>query len=70
METKFYFWVGNKSGYLWTCDFNSKPKPKKGERLKYLGWTTTVGFPKVLNTGRILHNQRSYAKAEKLKPTT
>jgi hypothetical protein len=70
METKFYFWVGNKSGYLWTCDFNSKPKPKKGERLKYLGWTTDFGWPKKLNTGRILHKTRSYAKAEKLKPTT
>jgi len=62
METKFYFWVGNKSGYQWTCDFNSKPKPKKGERLKYLGYATELGWPKKLNTGRLLYKPRSYAK--------
>jgi len=69
METKFYFWVGNKTGYQWACVRDYRPKCKNGERMKYLGWTTDIGWPKKLNTGRILHKPRSYAKAEKLKPT-
>lgn len=55
LKQKMHFWVGNKSGYLWSYFINAKPKPKKGERLKYLGFTFDVGFPKTMNTGRIIY---------------
>jgi len=54
-KTKYYFWVGNKSGYIWSCTLNYKLNPKKKERLKYLGWTHDLGWPKRMNTGRILY---------------
>lgn len=62
---KYYFWVGNKTGYTWSWNINTVPKPKKGERLKYLGWTTDTGWPKRMNTGRLL-KKPSAASMKKL----
>lgn len=58
-STKYYAWVGNKSGYIWAIIRDYKLYPKQGERFKYLGYTTDIGWPKKLNTGRILYKQSS-----------
>lgn len=53
-NTKYYFWVGNKSGYIWSSIKDYKLVPIGGERLKYLGFSYEMGWPKKLNTGRVL----------------
>lgn len=62
-----HFWVGNISGYIVSsssqCPTSTYNKTT-GERLKYLGYSTDVGFPKKLNTGRILVNPHG-TKGEK-----
>lgn len=53
----YHFWVGNISGYIISstpqCPTDIVNKKTK-ERLKYLGFSSDVGFPKKLNTGRML----------------
>lgn len=54
MGQKLHFWVGNKTGYVFgtseTC-----PIRKPLDRLKYMGFTEDAGWPKKMNTGRLLH---------------
>lgn len=68
-RTKYYFWVGNKSGYIWSCVKDYKLNPKQGERFKYLGWTFDSMWPKKLNTGRLLQkpNPRDRNKKKKIR---
>lgn len=53
-----YIWVC-KDGFIYSGD-NRFPllKKKKGYEYKYLGWTTSIGWPKKMNTGRILHEPK------------
>lgn len=66
-----HFWVGNKTGYVTsTALVGTKPNcpiTKSKDRLKYLGFSATVGWPKVLNTGRLLRkpSDKAYAKQQK-----
>lgn len=59
IKTKYYVWVGSKSGLIQHSGYNFKPRSKGGERLKYMGWTYDFGFPKRMNTGRILDRDKS-----------
>lgn len=59
MIIKTYIWVSHKIGYV-TGTSEKCPILEDGGvigKLKYMGYTETVGWPKVMNTGRILHNQ-------------
>ena len=53
-DARYYFWVGNKSGVIWAMRKDYELRPINGERFKYLGWTKDVGYPKKMNTGRVL----------------
>lgn len=55
----YHFWVGNKSGYIWALTKQYQLFPVKGERMKYLGFTKDLGWPKKMNTGRVIHKPSS-----------
>lgn len=69
---QYHFWVGNKSGYVWAMLKSYKLNPKEGERFKYLGYTSDIGWPKKMNTGRLLHkpNAQSRKKNKKIRRLT
>lgn len=50
----YHFWVGNKTGYIFSTS-KVCPIQRPKERLKYLGFTQDFGWPKKMNTGRILY---------------
>lgn len=63
----YHFWVGNISGYIISTNSQcptSINNKVTNERLKYLGYSSDVGFPKKLNTGRLLINP-ARSKGEK-----
>jgi len=62
-KVKFHYWVGVKSGYVMASNKDFKPPKRTGERMKYMGWTYSSGWPKKMNTGRILHKPIRKKKA-------
>ena len=54
MGIKMYYWLGCKTGYVMSS-VNVCPVTKPKERLKYIGFTEDTGWPKKMNTGRLLH---------------
>ena len=54
MKIRYHIWVGNKTGYVFSSS-NLAPVRKPKERLKYMGTTTDIGWPKKMSTGRILY---------------
>lgn len=58
-KTKYYFWLGVRTGYVWSCTLNYFPPKKLNERLKYMGFTYDIGWPKKMNTGRLIHKPSS-----------
>ena len=50
----YHYWIGNKTGLILS---SSKECPilKPIERIKYLGYTEDVTWPKKMNTGRIIY---------------
>lgn len=55
-KTVFHIWVGHKLGYCFSSA--KKPPIKKGVRLKYMGSTTDMGWPKKMSTGRVLYKDK------------
>lgn len=66
MKETYFFWVGNKTGYVFSTN-GVCPILKPKERLKYLGFTTDTGFPKRMNTGRLLHRPNYKSKKKRKK---
>jgi len=52
-QTKYHFWLGNLTGYVFSAK-KECPVLNPPDRLKYLGYTYDVGWPKKMNTGRLL----------------
>lgn len=50
----YHIWVG-KIGYVWSTTKVCPVKNSMLQSMKYLGFTSDNGFPKRLNTGRLLH---------------
>lgn len=63
MSTIFHYWVGNITGYVFSTE-NKCPILKPTERMKYLGYTESMGWPKKMNTGRLLKKPHG-SKGEK-----
>lgn len=62
-KQKTHIWVGAKTGIVYASYKEFKPRGKKGERFKYLGYTITgINYPITLNTGRILHKPKTKRK--------
>jgi hypothetical protein len=56
----YHFLVGNVTGFTWAMSKEGKPHPRRGERLKYLGFTSNIGsWPKQMSTGRLLYKPSS-----------
>lgn len=52
----YYFWIGKKTGYAIS---STKESPRrKGEKLKYMGFSSDVGWPKKMNTGRVMYKPK------------
>ena len=49
-----HIWISQRRGVLIRMSKKKSPSAH-GDRLKYMGWTNNAGWPKKLNTGRILH---------------
>jgi hypothetical protein len=59
----YHFWVGKRTGYAIS---SSKDSPhKKGEKLKYMGFSSDSGWPKKMNTGRMMHKPKHKKKLAK-----
>lgn len=52
----YHVWVSNRSGLHWALFKDHRPFVKKGDRLKYLGYTSDAGWPKKMSTGRVIYN--------------
>jgi len=61
-KQQFHYWVGVKSGYVMASNKDFKPPKRNGERMKYMGYTYDIGWPKKMNTGRILHKPKAKKK--------
>jgi hypothetical protein len=62
----YHIWLGKITGYVFS---SNKSEPiKNGEKLKYMGFTSDIGWPKKMNTGRLIHkpNGKSKKKQKKL----
>lgn len=70
MGSKLHYWVGCKTGYVMSSSVDCHIK-KPIDRLKYLGFTEDIGWPKKMNTGRILYkpNAKSHKKTRKYRKT-
>ncbi len=67
--TIYHIWLGEITGYVFS---SHKVQPiKKGEKLKYMGFTCDIGWPKTMNTGRLIHKPsgKSIKKQKKLSRT-
>jgi len=51
---KMFVFIGHKSGIQLSSYRDFKPRGKKGEVFKYMGYTEDKLYPKKLNNGRIL----------------
>jgi len=57
-KNRSYIWV-NKDGFVYSSDKKFPIlKQRKGYEYKYLGWTTSIGWPKKMNTGRVLYEPK------------
>lgn len=57
---KYYFWLGVKTGYIFnTVERCPVVKKRPEETLRYVGFTFDIGWPKRMNTGRILYKPSS-----------
>lgn len=57
----YHYWVGNISGVV----FSTSPVcPQKNplDRLKYIGYSEDMGWPKRMNTGRLFHKGNAKTK--------
>lgn len=64
---EIHIWIGNKSG-IWRTPVGRNPT-FKGEKLIYMGFTTTTGFPIILNNGRVIRKptSKAFKKSEKFR---
>lgn len=56
-RTKYHFWLSSKTGVVWGPHKDYSIYSKSGTKHKYLGYTYDVGWPKKMNTGRLLMKQ-------------
>ena len=63
---KKHYWVGNISGIV-SANTKKCPLLKPPDRLKYVGWTTDIQWPLVMNTGRMLHKEKPGTKKKRRK---
>ena len=68
MATQMHYWVGNRSGYVMSTT-KECPLKQPSDRLKYMGHTECMGWPKKMSTGRVLHKPigRKLRKYKKLR---
>ena len=52
---EYHYWVGNITGCIFSTSNVCPVKNQKIDRLKYMGYTSDTGWPKKMNTGRILY---------------
>ncbi len=50
----YHIWVG-KIGYVWSTEKKCPVKDDIKMGMKYMGYTSDVGWPKKMNTGRLLY---------------
>lgn len=55
VPTRQHIWLGNITGLIISYSERFTAIKIKEERYKYMGYTDSVGYPKVMNTGRVLH---------------
>ena len=58
---KAYYWVGLIEGVVMSANSNC-PIMKPRGKLHYMGWTESIGWPKLMNTGRVLHKSKTLSK--------
>lgn len=64
MKVIQYIWVGKKHGVI--ISSSSKCPLNYGrKKISYLGFTEDCGYPKKLNTGRILYKPKDRVKKQK-----
>jgi len=56
-----YYWVGSKSKLVFSYS-KKAPRTVFKERLRYVGWTEDLLWPKKMSTGRMLHHPSSFQK--------
>jgi len=66
--TVYHYWVGNITGYVFSTG-DTCPLTKPPDRLKYMGTTTDVMWPKKMSTGRLLFKpmNKSFRKQNRRK---
>lgn len=60
----YHYWVGNITGYVFSTG-NVCPILKPPDRMKYMGTTEDIMWPKRMNTGRILYKSKKPKKRKK-----
>ena len=54
MKQRYYIWISKRSGLI--VSTSNTPPTRKDNSLKYMGFTYDIlGWPKRMNTGRVLH---------------
>jgi hypothetical protein len=60
-----HIYISKKHGVVITSVKDLMVHPS-GDKRKYMGYTFDIGYPKLLNTGRILYEPRKKRKPRKL----
>jgi hypothetical protein len=66
-KTEYHFWVSSRYGYVWALKKDYQTTILKIARMKYLGFTNDLGWPKKMNTGRILHKPSYKSRKKQIK---
>ena len=66
-KTKYHYWLSCRMGFVWALRKDYELYPEKGNRYKYLGFTYDLGWPKKMNTGRLLHKPTDKARKRQRK---
>lgn len=64
----YHFWIGTHEGVIMSTS-NKCPLLKHASKMKYMGTSSDIGYPKKLSTGRMLHesNDKSRLRQRKKK---
>ena len=59
-QTTYHYWTSKHHGMVFSTN-GIYPifRIKKGDRVKYVGYTNDAGWPKTMNTGRIFYKSKT-----------
>ena len=68
MANIYHYWVSTREGYVMST-LKKLPVSKPMSRYKYIGFSSDMGWPKKMNTGRLFHQASKESEIKKRKYT-